>query len=189
MLGAPGFLRPRLCPLTLGGGWVVPTAVSALVSCCLQVRAKAIRKYVDKMITLAKEGSLHSRRQVRPGSGGWVGGLRQVGSAQCWSSTQCQQPVSQSRPAYRTHPEASLVFCGWGTGTAGEVCSLGWALGGGVWGPVGRSSMQGEGALYFMGEQVHELGKRLQGSGSNAAAVGAAGAVVCVRPRDCQVAV
>lgn len=31
----------------------------------LQVRAKAIRKYVDKMIQLAKEGSLHSRRQVR----------------------------------------------------------------------------------------------------------------------------
>jgi len=30
----------------------------------VQVRAKAIRKYVDKMIQLAKEGSLHSRRQV-----------------------------------------------------------------------------------------------------------------------------
>ncbi|KAK9815392.1 hypothetical protein WJX72_002936 [[Myrmecia] bisecta] len=27
-------------------------------------RAKAIRKYVDKMITLAKAGTLHSRRQV-----------------------------------------------------------------------------------------------------------------------------
>ena len=30
----------------------------------LQVRAKAIRKYVDKMIQLAKNGSLHARRQV-----------------------------------------------------------------------------------------------------------------------------
>lgn len=30
----------------------------------LQVRAKAIRKYVDKMITLAKRGDLHARRQV-----------------------------------------------------------------------------------------------------------------------------
>lgn len=28
------------------------------------VRAKAIRKYVDKMITLAKKGSLHHRRQA-----------------------------------------------------------------------------------------------------------------------------
>lgn len=30
----------------------------------LQPRAKAIRKYVDKMITLAKDGSLHARRQA-----------------------------------------------------------------------------------------------------------------------------
>ena len=30
-------------------------------------RAKAIRKYVDKMITLAKTGTLHARRQVRAG--------------------------------------------------------------------------------------------------------------------------
>ncbi|GAB4814068.1 hypothetical protein N2152v2_001114 [Parachlorella kessleri] len=29
-----------------------------------KVRAKAVRKYVDKMITLAKEGSLHARRQA-----------------------------------------------------------------------------------------------------------------------------
>ena len=29
-----------------------------------QVKAKAMRKPVDKMITLAKEGSLHARRQV-----------------------------------------------------------------------------------------------------------------------------
>ena len=29
-----------------------------------QVKAKAIRKYVDKMITLAKDNSLHARRQV-----------------------------------------------------------------------------------------------------------------------------
>ena len=32
---------------------------------CLQTRAKAIRKYVDKMIQLAKVGTLHSRRQAR----------------------------------------------------------------------------------------------------------------------------
>jgi large subunit ribosomal protein L17 len=31
---------------------------------CVQVRAKAIRKWVDKMITLAKNGSLHSKRQA-----------------------------------------------------------------------------------------------------------------------------
>jgi large subunit ribosomal protein L17 len=30
----------------------------------MQVRAKAIRKYVDKMITLAKDGSLHAKRQA-----------------------------------------------------------------------------------------------------------------------------
>lgn len=30
----------------------------------LQVKAKVIRKYVDKMITLAKDGSLHARRQA-----------------------------------------------------------------------------------------------------------------------------
>jgi large subunit ribosomal protein L17 len=29
-----------------------------------QVKAKAVRKYVDKMIQLAKDGSLHARRQV-----------------------------------------------------------------------------------------------------------------------------
>ena len=29
-----------------------------------QVKAKVIRKYVDKMITLAKDGSLHARRQA-----------------------------------------------------------------------------------------------------------------------------
>jgi large subunit ribosomal protein L17 len=28
------------------------------------VRAKAIRKYIDQMITLAKDGSLHARRQA-----------------------------------------------------------------------------------------------------------------------------
>ena len=31
---------------------------------CLQTKAKAIRKYVDKMIGLAKEGTLHARRQA-----------------------------------------------------------------------------------------------------------------------------
>jgi len=31
----------------------------------IQVKANVIRKYVDKMITLAKDGSLHARRQVR----------------------------------------------------------------------------------------------------------------------------
>jgi ribosomal protein L17 len=30
----------------------------------LQTKAKAVRKYVDKMIQLAKDGSLHARRQV-----------------------------------------------------------------------------------------------------------------------------
>ena len=30
----------------------------------MQVKAKAIRKYVDKMITLAKDGSLHAKRQA-----------------------------------------------------------------------------------------------------------------------------
>ena len=30
-----------------------------------QTRAKAIRKQVDKMIQLAKDGSLHARRQVQ----------------------------------------------------------------------------------------------------------------------------
>ena len=30
----------------------------------LQVKAMAIRKYVDKMVGLAKDGSLHARRQV-----------------------------------------------------------------------------------------------------------------------------
>ena len=30
-----------------------------------QVKAKAMRKPVDKMITLAKDGTLHARRQVR----------------------------------------------------------------------------------------------------------------------------
>jgi ribosomal protein L17 len=39
-----------------------------LVACLLQVKAKVIRSYVDKMITLAKDGSLHARRQVRSSS-------------------------------------------------------------------------------------------------------------------------
>ena len=30
----------------------------------MQTKAKAIRKYVDKMIGLAKEGTLHARRQA-----------------------------------------------------------------------------------------------------------------------------
>lgn len=32
----------------------------------LQVKAKAMRKSVDKMVVLAKEGGEHSRRQVQP---------------------------------------------------------------------------------------------------------------------------
>lgn len=36
--------------------------------CLLQVKAKVVRTYVDKMITLAKDGSLHARRQVRSSS-------------------------------------------------------------------------------------------------------------------------
>ena len=31
----------------------------------LQVKAKVMRKYVDHMVTLAKRGDLHARRQVR----------------------------------------------------------------------------------------------------------------------------
>ena len=34
------------------------------MSSLAQVKAKAMRKYVDKMIVLAKEGGEHSRRQV-----------------------------------------------------------------------------------------------------------------------------
>lgn len=33
--------------------------------CVVQVKAKAMRKPVDKMITLAKDGTLHARRQAR----------------------------------------------------------------------------------------------------------------------------
>jgi hypothetical protein len=39
-----------------------------LIAFLLQVKAKVIRSYVDKMITLAKDGSLHARRQVRSSS-------------------------------------------------------------------------------------------------------------------------
>jgi ribosomal protein L17 len=39
--------------------WLVPLLL------CVQVKAKVVRSYVDKMITLAKDGSLHARRQVR----------------------------------------------------------------------------------------------------------------------------
>lgn len=42
-------------------------ACQPLVFSCelpLQIKAKAMRKPVDKMITLAKDGSLHARRQV-----------------------------------------------------------------------------------------------------------------------------
>ena len=35
-----------------------------LTPSAVQIKAMAIRKYVDKMVMLAKEGSLHSRRQV-----------------------------------------------------------------------------------------------------------------------------
>jgi len=31
---------------------------------CAQAKAKVVRSYVDKMITLAKDGSLHARRQA-----------------------------------------------------------------------------------------------------------------------------
>lgn len=37
---------------------------SVPTSAAVQIKAMAIRKYVDKMVMLAKEGSLHSRRQV-----------------------------------------------------------------------------------------------------------------------------
>ena len=34
-------------------------------------RAKAVRKRVDHMITLSKDGSLHARRQVEHGTHTW----------------------------------------------------------------------------------------------------------------------
>lgn len=43
---------------------------------CLQVKAKVIRPFVDHMITLAKQNTLHSRRQVR-------GGAQRAGCAVC----------------------------------------------------------------------------------------------------------
>ena len=54
-----------------------------------QVRAKAIRKYVDKMIQLAKDGSLHARRQVR----GILGG--------------CARPSTVRRKAHVAAPVAA----------------------------------------------------------------------------------
>lgn len=39
-----------------------------------QVKAKVVRAYVDKMITLAKDGSLHARRQVLYIRGMMMGG-------------------------------------------------------------------------------------------------------------------
>lgn len=41
---------------------------SAYRHACLQPRAKAMRKHVDHMIQLSKDGSLHARRQVPPPS-------------------------------------------------------------------------------------------------------------------------
>ncbi len=40
-----------------------------------QVKAMVIRKYVDHMITLAKDGSLHARRQVSQSTHGMVSAL------------------------------------------------------------------------------------------------------------------
>ena len=40
-------------------------AVLCAVCAHAQVKAKVVRSYVEKMITLAKDGSLHARRQVR----------------------------------------------------------------------------------------------------------------------------
>ena len=48
-----------------------------------KIRAKAIRKYVDKMIGLAKDGSLHARRQVRPRVAGAAGPLAVCGAGGC----------------------------------------------------------------------------------------------------------
>jgi hypothetical protein len=45
---------------------------------CQQTRAKVIRPYVEHMITLAKDGSLHARRQV---TGGVLGGVASGQSA------------------------------------------------------------------------------------------------------------
>lgn len=59
----------------------VPLGCSRALLAAVQVRAKAIRKYVDKMITLAKQGTLHARRQVRlfhrcDGGAGSLAGIR-----------------------------------------------------------------------------------------------------------------
>ena len=40
--------------------------ISSECNRAIQVKAKAIRKYVDKIITLAKKGDIHARRQVNP---------------------------------------------------------------------------------------------------------------------------
>jgi hypothetical protein len=45
-------------------------AVAAALYVPAQVKAKVVRGYVDKMITLAKDGSLHARRQVRTAADG-----------------------------------------------------------------------------------------------------------------------
>ena len=53
-----------LPPLATSFGSCNDAGAEKVVS-LLQVKAKAIRKYVDKMITLAKRNTLHARRQVR----------------------------------------------------------------------------------------------------------------------------
>ena len=42
-----------------------PALAHLFLMLAVQTKAKVLRKYVDKMIALAKDGSLHARRQVR----------------------------------------------------------------------------------------------------------------------------
>ena len=58
-----------------------PTTSGRLRARAVQVKAKAIQPYVDHMVTLAKDGSLHARRQVceadpAPLSAVWGAGAR-----------------------------------------------------------------------------------------------------------------
>lgn len=79
------------------------------------MKAKVVRGYVDKMITLAKDGSLHARRQVR----------RTADSSRRTSTAAAAKPAaaarkSSSQPAKRDFERVvmlSLVVHG--------VCSVG----------------------------------------------------------------
>lgn len=74
-----------------------------LPCCCPQVKAKVVRTHVDKMITLAKDGSLHARRQVGQGAaaaGAAVAGACAAteGSAGCrhWKTARGLSSISRA---------------------------------------------------------------------------------------------